>query len=243
MPALIEPLSLFRASRYAIVGLLVLSIIAFWPSYLTVAPSTLSIYHHLHAVTATAWLLLLFVQPLLAISGQIALHKALGRVSYVLMPILLFSMIGLAHAVMQGKTEIDLEIEVFLSYVRLVGSGALAVFYVLAVAYRRTTPIHARLMLCTALPLIEPVANRIGLRVLNDWSFNYQYLSMGIMAAVLLSCMWSERRSPAGRWVFPLALAGLLVVYIPLLLRFYKWGSIYDVWRQGVLWFASLPIP
>jgi hypothetical protein len=239
----IDPPGLFKIVPLFVVSLFVLTIVAFWPSYLTVAPSTLSIYHHLHAVTATAWLVLLFVQPLLAISGRIALHKSLGRLTYVLMPILLFSMVGLAHSIIQGKTETDLEIEVFLSYVRLVGSGTLALFYLLAIAYRHNTPVHARLMLCTALPLIEPVANRIGLRVLNDWSFNYQYLSMGIMAAILLSCIWAERRSRSARLVFPFALAGLFVAYLPLLLRFYKWGSTYDLWRQCVLWFASLPIP
>jgi hypothetical protein len=234
---------IFRAAPPFFLALFALTLAAFWPSYLTVAPSSLSSYHHLHAATSTVWLLLLIAQPVLALSGRIETHRSVGRASYVLMPLVLVTFIGLAHSMMQGKSGMDLEIEVFLAYVRLVGGASVAVFYALAVIYRRHTPIHARLMLCTGLPLIEPVANRLGLRVLEDWSFNYQYISFGLMAVVLLSCMWVERRAKAGRLVFPLALAGLFAAYLPLLLRFYQWGSAYDTWTSWALWFASLPIP
>ena len=234
---------IFRAAPLFYATLFAFTLIAFWPSYIAVAPGTLSAYHHLHAATATAWLVLLVAQPILAISGRLEIHKALGRASYILMPLVLLTFVGLAHSMMQGKTGMGLEIEVFLAYVRLIGGGSVAVFYALAVLYRRNTPIHARLMLCTGLPLIEPVANRVGLRVLNDWSFNYQYISFGLMAAILLSCIWTERRAPSGRLVFPMALAGLFAAYLPLLLQFYKWEDTYDLWRQFALWFGSLPIP
>jgi hypothetical protein len=234
---------IFRTAPLLYATLFALTLVAFWPSYIAVAPSTLSSYHHLHAATSTAWLVLLIVQPILALSGRIDIHRALGRTSYILMPLVLLTFIGLAHSMMQGKTGMELEIEVFLAYVRLIGGASVAIFYALAVIYRRNTPIHARLMLCTGLPLIEPVANRLGLRVLNDWSFNYQYISFGLMAAILLSCIWTERKAPSGRLVFPLVLAGLFAAYLPLLLQFYKWGRAYDTWTQWALWFASLPIP
>jgi hypothetical protein len=235
--------SIFFAAPLFYAALFALTLAAFWPSYIAVAPSSLSSYHHLHAATSTAWLVLLIAQPMLVLSGRIATHRTVGKASYVLMPLVLLTFIGLAHSMMQGKSGTDLEIEVFLAYVRLVGGASVAIFYALAVIYRRNTPIHARLMLCTGLPLIEPVANRLGLRMLNDWSFNYQYISFGFMALVLLSCMWVERRSSSGRVVFPLVLVGLFAAYLPLLLQFYKWGTAYNIWTSLALWFASLPIP
>ena len=241
MESIVEPRTLFRASPWFYALLALASVVAFWPGYLAVPPDSLSAYHHVHALTASAWLALLIVQPALALSGRLRLHRSLGRLSYLLMPAVLLSFVALAHAMMQGTTGMDQEIQVFLAYVRLVGGATLAGFWMLAVAYRRDTPLHARLMLCTGLTLIEPVANRIGLRVLQDWSFNYQYLSFGLMAAVLLSCIWTERHAVRGRWVFPSALAALLLVYLPLLLRFYQWPS-YDLWRRSALWFGNLPL-
>ena len=238
----IESARIFRAAPALYAALFALTLVAFWPSYLTVAPSSLSAYHHLHAATSTAWLLLLIIQPILALSGRVDLHRALGRASYVLMPLVLLTFIGLAHSMMRGKTGMALEIEVFLAYVRMVGLVSVAGFYALAVVYRRNTPIHARLMLCTGLPLIEPVANRIGLRILEDWSFNYQYISFGLIATILLWCIWLERKSTSGRWVFPTVMAAMLALYLPLLLRFYQWGVTYDAWTRGALWFAGLPI-
>ena len=234
---------IFRAAPFFYTILFAFTLAAFWPSYIAVAPSSLSTYHHLHAATSTAWLAMLIAQPVLALTGRIHAHRVVGKASYVLMPFVLLTFVGLAHSMMQGKTGMELEIEVFLAYVRLVGGAAVAIFYALAVANRHNTPIHARLMLATGLPLIEPVANRLGLRALNDWSFNYQYISFGLMALVLLSCIWIERKSTSGRIVFPLVLVGLFGAYLPLLLEFYRWGAPYETWKSVALWFASLPIP
>jgi hypothetical protein len=61
------------------------------------------------------------------------------------------------------------------------------------------------------------------------------------MAVILLSCLWAERKSACGRLVFPLALSGLFIVYLALLLRFYKWKGTHGIRRHWVVWFAALP--
>ena len=49
-------------------GMLLVALVAFWPSYLSQLGAN-GAYTHLHAILATLWILLLIAQPTLAIQG------------------------------------------------------------------------------------------------------------------------------------------------------------------------------
>jgi len=71
---------------------LVLALIAFWPSYLAQVGAA-SFYTHLHAATATVWMMLLIAQPMAIRAKRLPLHRALGKVSYVVAAGVLLSII------------------------------------------------------------------------------------------------------------------------------------------------------
>ncbi|HWN70438.1 MAG TPA: hypothetical protein VNM90_22515 [Haliangium sp.] len=56
-------IDLARSGAY-FAALLVLAPLAFWPGYLSKPFETSNVHTHLHAITATLWLLMLIVQPL-----------------------------------------------------------------------------------------------------------------------------------------------------------------------------------
>jgi len=53
-----RPIDFSRSGLY-FAGLFIVALVAFWPTYLSVAPSASSAYTHLHAFTAAIWMLML----------------------------------------------------------------------------------------------------------------------------------------------------------------------------------------
>ena len=102
-------------------------------------------------------MLMLVVQPLAIRNRQLGLHRTLGRMSYVIAPLVVISMVLLAHS--KTRTVPPIELPVF--YVPLSLAGLFGLSYALAIANRRTTALHARFMVCTALTLIDPVAPNV----------------------------------------------------------------------------------
>jgi hypothetical protein len=146
----------FTNSASYFIGLLLVAVVAFWPSYLSTL-STASGYTHLHAVTAATWMLMLVVQPLAIRNRQLGWHRALGRASYAVAPLVVISMVLLAHSKMPNAPASELPG----FYVPLSLAGLFALSYVLAIINRRTIALHARFMVCTALTLIDPVGVRL----------------------------------------------------------------------------------
>ncbi len=73
--------------------LLLTSFLGFYPTYLVKAPTFegFKTAHHFHGLMALLWILLLIVQPLLIRLKKNALHKQVGKLSYVIMPLLMRS--------------------------------------------------------------------------------------------------------------------------------------------------------
>lgn len=109
---------------------------------------------HFHLFTITAWLAMLVSQAWLAVKGRIAQHKRIGRLSYLLVPLIV---IGFVLVTNYGQLRHK---EPALLGASFFDGGAFLVFYALAIAYRRNTAYHARYMMLTAVPFINPTLGR-----------------------------------------------------------------------------------
>jgi hypothetical protein len=141
----------FVGSAPYFAGLFLVALVAFWPTYLSQIARA-SRHTHLHAATASSWMLLLVAQPLAIRNRQLALHRMLGRVSYVVAPLVVVSMVLLAHSKTHNAAREDL----LGAYVPLALAALFALSYGLGIATRRTMVLHARFMVCTAMTLIDP---------------------------------------------------------------------------------------
>lgn len=223
--------------------LLVFALAAFWPGYLGLPKRQLGFWVHYHAATATLWMLVLIIQPRLAARGRYREHRAVGRASLALAAAVLVGFAGLAHAELVRVSPAEFGVQAYFGYVRLVIVAAFAGCYLLGIVHRHNTALHARYMFCTGLSVIDPIFHRLAARVLRYADHNYQLFTFGLVAAVLLMLIAAERRSPAGRHVFPAVLAFYVVGGLPLALDFYTWGPVWTAWKSAVGWFAALPIP
>lgn len=218
-------------------GLLLLALISFWPSYLSQLGAQTA-YTHLHASLAAVWLLMLVAQPILIRRGRRDYHRALGRISYGLVPLILVSMILLAHSRIVGITGDAFPLRTYILYLQVSLVTVFVLCYALAVLTRRDMPVHARFMIGTGFTLIDPVLIRLMFWIDDSPSWNYQWLTFGLTDLVILTVIWLERDARRGRWVFPAMLAVFVVSQLPALLQLTNTPG----WQAFARWFASLPL-
>jgi len=153
-------------------GLLVLiTFIGFYRKYFSLAPDFpgLKNIHHFHAIMLTMWLGLLIIQPILIANNKIAIHKFLGKLSYLLVPTAFVSMLLVYYNqyhnfIKNGQSE-----EFVLSFVFAPATDAIPflILYLLAILNKAETPKHMRYMITTGIIIAGPGIGRIFMTWLN----------------------------------------------------------------------------
>ena len=229
----------FDNSGLYFLGLFALALVGFWPSYFAKffdGTGDFSFYFHFHAFFAVLWIFMLIVQPILIRLKKFALHKKIGKLSYILVPLVFISIILLAHSTLRGPKE-NLGLELWVPFKDLL---IFAVGYGIAIKYRKTMAIHARGMIVAGIVLIEPAFVRLVLFVFfPDSGFDPTgYLvSISLVYLVLIGLIIAERKQKVGRWVFPLALGLYAFVHSVLVFQI-KIAP----WQAFAEWFAAMPL-
>jgi len=227
-------LDLTRSWKY-FAAFFALALIAFWPSYIS-QPATYAPFTHLHAATATIWMLLLIAQSWAIGARRVPLHRLLGKLSYVVALLVVVSVVLLAHSRIQGISGDSYALQTYILYLQLSLAILFALSYALAIWNRRSVARHSRFMVCTALTLVDPVVIRILFWIDPTPDWNYQWLTFGLTDIIFLILIWLERSSRAGRGVFPAMLAVFVLVQLPALLGL----TFSPLWQGFARWFASL---
>lgn len=218
-------------------GFLLLALVAFWPTYLSrIGASTA--YTHLHAVTATLWMMMLVAQPAAIRARRLDLHRSLGKISFGLVPLIVLSVLLLAHSRLSGLTGPAFAGQSYVLYLQVSLVALFTLCYVGAMVYRRNRAVHARFMVCTALTLVDPVVVRFMLWVDSPPSWNYQLFTFGLTDVLLVGLVWLDRGSRRGRWVFLAMLPVFVVSQLPALLGLTASAP----WQAFARWFAGLPL-
>jgi hypothetical protein len=161
---------------YWLMLFIVLAAAGFYTTYFSVLFQPMRNMIHIHFVLMALWLLMLIAQPFLIKYKKLNWHRLLGKLSYVLVPLILVSAFLLIREeyyrnvntltadVAKGLKQLS-EAEIL----KKASSAPIgifyfvwfAVFYVLAIIHRRQSAKHARYMLATALTLTGPTVDRI----------------------------------------------------------------------------------
>lgn len=218
---------------YLFIALLPLSVLAFWKTYfsdLLKNGKSFDFYFHFHVIIAVTWLLMLIIQPVLFRLKKLRLHKLLGKISYILFPILLVSIVLLAHY--RYRTLKDAEpLQLLIPFKDII----IALYgFLIAVYYRKRVFIHARGMLLTGIVFLEPVFVRIFSNYIASWPYA-MYLSMICIYTVLMLIIIGERHTKEGKWVFPPVFIFYIVVHLVILNH---WQI--SFLRSFATWFSQL---
>jgi uncharacterized membrane protein YozB (DUF420 family) len=216
-------------------GFLALALVAFWPTYIS-KPAASGGFTHLHAATATLWMLTLIAQSWAIDRRRVALHRALGKASYALAPLLVLTVLLVAHERIAAAPPQAYAIQTYILYLQVSLAALFALSYALAIASRRSVARHSRFMICTALTLVDPVLIRLLFWIDPTPVWNYQWLTFGLTDLAFLVLISLERENRAGRGVFPAMLALFVAAQLPALLGFTESSA----WQAFARWVAGL---
>ena len=222
--------------EYYFLGLLVLVIIGFWPSYFSRffdGTADFTHYFHFHATTATLWLLMLIAQPILIRKRQFVLHKRIGKLSFLLVPLVFISVMLLAHHRADPGSQ-NLTFDLWVPFKDLI---IFSFGFVVAIRYRRKMKIHARGMVFAGMAMIEPTMVRIVFNVFGASPDAGYLIALSPIYLILIALVIMERREPQVRWVFQVGL--LLFTFIHSVLIFKIEIS---PWAAFAKWYTNLPL-
>lgn len=205
---------MLRHAVFLFAGVAALAAAAFWPSYFSRFVAV-PLEVHLHGVTMTAWCLMLVAQATLIRTGRPDAHRALGRVSYVLVPLIVLATLALAQFVLRNaKTPFTPEVLYFF-YLQISLTVVLAFAYVQALRHRAQPAVHATYMIGTGLALVDPVVSRLAFYAFALQPPVTEILAFVLVDAVLVALLLDAGRSRERRQATRVLLAVFVIAQLP----------------------------
>ena len=219
--------------------LLLVSVAAFWKPYFSHPASITEPFLHAHVFFVALWMSALIAQPLLIRARRLDLHRAVGRVSFVLAPLVAVSALLLAHSRFNRMDEATLARSLFTLYLPLNSTAAFLVSYALAVAFRRHRAAHAAFMSGTALALVDAIAVRLVFfyTPAGEAHWIYDVIGIALVGTIVTILAVLSRDVPRARNAF----LALLVLFGTLSAGWFTLART-DGWARFARWFVDLPL-
>jgi len=222
-----------NAYLYFILAMLV-TVVAFIPSYFTRLRET-DTGHHFHGITATLWLLLFIVQPFLYRRGLIKWHRSIGKISFILVPLIVVGGLTMIHRMLLAKANYPPQLPYQLAFIDFFTLALFILFFALAMVHRKNIQLHARYMVCTVLGPLIPALTRFLFLIPGIDSFNKSLnMSYVLIELVLLLLLSDDKRSGKIRSPYIIAIGLFITQHV--LMNFAKeWAW----WRIAMDSFSS----
>jgi hypothetical protein len=247
--------NIYHNLGYWFLLLIVLVFAGFYTTYFTTLFDGHPPIIHIHFLLVMFWIAMLIAQPFLIKFKKLSIHRTLGKISYLLVPLVLvsgFLMIRLSYyrvisitteQVAQGLDKSTpsqvLQKAADFQAIALFYSLWFLIFYCLAIINRKRSSVHARYMVATALILLGPTVDRIMF-----FGFGMEFLPGGISAMwvsfilidiVLLLLLYKDYKNNR-----PLkTLLICLLIYIPG--QFLHFAILGHRWWNDFMAFIMLP--
>lgn len=200
-------------TKAVIVGMILMSIIVhvgFGATYIKEFPvfQKFNWLHHIHGALMGTWVMLLILQPVLIHFKKFTSHRLLGKVSYLLAPCMLVSMVFIARQNYETgilkKTAADVMAVQSITWMQIV---LFTLFYSLAIYSRKNTYFHMRFMIGTAIVMLGPPINRILVSYFTDIPVPTillisLYVKTAVAAVLLLNDLAKRKNITPGLIVF-----------------------------------------
>ena len=126
---------------------------------------------HIHGALLMSWMVLLIVQPLLIRTGRVQLHRTIGKVSYVLGPLIIIFLFLIGRGAYLREVGKIPEQELLVPMVLDIrGFISFAIFWALAMIYRKDPSSHMRYMIATGILAIGP---GVGRGLINSFNIDF----------------------------------------------------------------------
>lgn len=116
---------------------------------------------HVHGALLMSWMLLLIAQPLLIQTGRAKLHRTIGKVSWVLGPLIIISLFLIGRGgYLRGLGNVPEQENLSFIVLDMRGFLSFAAFWFLAMFNRKMPDTHMRYMIATGILAIGPGIGR-----------------------------------------------------------------------------------
>lgn len=118
--------------------------------------------HHIHGALMASWIILLVIQPILIYKGNYSAHRFVGKLSYVIAPLMITSMfLILRFSYHKGIVKRSIEAVISFQSLTIMQLVCFSLFFTLAIINRKNTFKHMRYMIGTALVFVTPSLSRV----------------------------------------------------------------------------------
>jgi hypothetical protein len=222
---------------YFFIGIWICTLIGFHNTYTIFFPAFEKFHwqHHYHGAMMMCWLIMLMVQPFLIKYGKYKTHRTLGKLGYVLAPLVVYSLFVITkfqyYHWLGAATENVALAMVALSIPDIFSFGLL---FALAMIHRHKPSVHARYMIGTALLILGPGVGRIFIRLVGLPPFIGIHIAVFIMDILALLLLFHDFRKSIN-------IKPALTIVIVLAIKHFCFASQNAIWWQKFAkWFAML---
>lgn len=171
---------------------------------------------HIHGALLMTWMLMLISQPLLIHTGRAQLHRTIGKVSWVLGPLIIVFLFLIGRGgYLRGAGLITEHENLTFVVLDMRGLLSFAAFWVLAMLHRKNPDTHMRYMIATGMLAIGP---GIGRGLMHSFGFSIgpaltitDVLDLLIVAVLLGIDVYRQKNYKPFLTVFLIFLAGALL--------------------------------
>jgi uncharacterized membrane protein len=232
-----RPLPFYSNSPLYFSLLLIVAVIGFFPSFFSRLGEAKAV-HQFHGGVSTLWMLMLIGQGWLIRTHRRDWHRAIGRLSVVLAALFVVSGLMIEHDIMTRDGAFAKTFGPRLAFIDLSSVVFFLFCYLMAIYYRRNMALHARFMVCTAMPLLPPALSRaLGHYVLPPDATFGMALHLSFFATELVVAALLVHDAKVGKVRVPYL---ILMVMLILMQASYEWALHIGPWREFVAWMGTL---
>jgi len=242
---------LFPKTAWLLLLLIPVTFFGFYPGYFSRLFDDMPSLFHVHAFFMLWWVAMAITQPILIMRKKTKLHKLIGKISYVVMPIVFITAyLIIRYAYLEDITEekanvakgisklSDGEISAKAAAGNIIGPVYLlwlVVYYLLAVINRKKILFHATYMFAAILTLLGPTVDRILYNVFTKMGWpvsffveNFVFILNTALLGSLLIYQWRKGNSIKPSVIaLGIYIAGLLFFFLLPNTRF--WQVFYEL--------------
>lgn len=192
-----------------------MAIFGFYKSYIIQSPDTNIVidgYIHFHAAVSSVWIGLLISQPLLIRYKKYRVHRIIGKVSYIVFPLLILTFVPLIARSFNGIASVINPV---------FDAVLLLLFYPLAIKNKRNIAHHMRYMIMIALIFIGPTLARILFHWTDISGFWGTMITWGSINLILVGLIIWDKINHRPYKPYLVGLSGFLVYLFVLFMRNY----------------------
>lgn len=208
----------YKNIAYFFLIIFVIVFVGFFKSYFGLLPNSNEVdaTMHFHGIILTIWFGLLIIQPILIRKKQIHLHRLIGNFSYILVPVIIYSMVLITKHmyIREGSTTITEKerlADLFLPISQMI---VFTILYVLAMTNNRKTPLHLRYIIACSLVLLAPGLERIPIYWFGQPEQQSTLFAFIITDLILIGLLLYDRKNSKKHNAYGISLVLLVFAHI-----------------------------